>query len=207
MTPLTDLLNQLEVAVRAGDRMRALDLTRRIQQQLVRESHDQAATERRLRELLAELDRPAPSMVVKGVDLLGTVRSIKAVEANEGTVYPVWFGTNRKPDGRGGFGAERHDRTTRGRAEVLIPEGHRFGETGSPFWKKLLRFDLRDDTLRLQRVATQEPDAWLGHSYFAQAEPLLHDIHDLMRLDAAPGKRQRVLPAVDGGVSFWKLRR
>ena len=47
----------------------------------------------------------------------------------------------------------------------------------------------------------------LGHSYFAQAKALLHDIHDLMRLDAAPGRRQRVMPAVDGGASFWKLRR
>jgi esterase/lipase superfamily enzyme len=77
-------------------------------------------------------------------------------------VYPVWFGTDRKPDGRGRFGTERHDRTTRGRAEVYVPEGHRFGETGTPFWKKLLRFDLRDDTLRLQRVTPQEQDQWLG---------------------------------------------
>jgi len=44
----------------------------------------------------------------------------------------------------------------------LVPEAHRFGETGTPFWKKLLRFDLRDDRLRLQKVTTQERDAWLG---------------------------------------------
>jgi esterase/lipase superfamily enzyme len=47
----------------------------------------------------------------------------------------------------------------------------------------------------------------LGHGYFAQAEALLHDIHDLMCLNAPPGKRQRITPAVDGGVNFWKLRR
>jgi Alpha/beta hydrolase of unknown function (DUF900) len=46
----------------------------------------------------------------------------------------------------------------------------------------------------------------IAHSNFAQAQALLHDIYDLMRLDAAPGKRQRITPAVDGGVSFWKLR-
>lgn len=47
----------------------------------------------------------------------------------------------------------------------------------------------------------------LGHSYFAQAEALLHDIYDLMRLDAAPSTRQRIISAVDGATSFWKLRR
>lgn len=47
----------------------------------------------------------------------------------------------------------------------------------------------------------------LGHGYFAQAEALLHDIHDLMRHGQAPAKRQRITPAVDRGVSFWKLRR
>jgi esterase/lipase superfamily enzyme len=47
----------------------------------------------------------------------------------------------------------------------------------------------------------------LGHGYFARAEALLHDIYDLMCLDAAPARRQRITRAVDGSVSFWKLRR
>jgi esterase/lipase superfamily enzyme len=47
----------------------------------------------------------------------------------------------------------------------------------------------------------------LGHGYFSQAEALLHDMFDLMRLDAAPGKRQRITPTVDGSVSFWKVRK
>ncbi len=155
MIPLPELLIQLEVAVRAGDRVRALELARQIQQQLVRESHDQAAIERRVRELLAELSRPTIGVQFKTLDL-DTVRGGAVAKAAEGLVYPVWFGTNRKPDGRGGFGTERHDRTTRGRAEVYVPEGHRFGETGTPFWRKLLRFDLRDDRLRLQRVQALE---------------------------------------------------
>jgi esterase/lipase superfamily enzyme len=46
----------------------------------------------------------------------------------------------------------------------------------------------------------------LGHSYFAQAAALLHDMFDLMRLDSAPHKRQRISPAVHEGVSFWRLR-
>ena len=47
----------------------------------------------------------------------------------------------------------------------------------------------------------------LGHSYFAQAEALLYDIHDLMRHDEAPAKRQRITPAVAESAAFWKLRK
>jgi esterase/lipase superfamily enzyme len=47
----------------------------------------------------------------------------------------------------------------------------------------------------------------LGHGYFAQAEALLHDIYDLMRHGEPPISRQRILPAVHQGTSFWKLRR
>ena len=86
----------------------------------------------------------------------------------DGVVYPVWFGTNRKPNAQGtGFTGERHDRVTRGRVEVYVPEAHRFGETGTPFWKKLLRFDLRDDTLRVQRVERQERDAFFAEIHAA----------------------------------------
>jgi esterase/lipase superfamily enzyme len=47
----------------------------------------------------------------------------------------------------------------------------------------------------------------LGHSYFAQAEALLHDIYDLMRHNEAPAQRQRITPAVHEGTAFWRLRR
>jgi esterase/lipase superfamily enzyme len=47
----------------------------------------------------------------------------------------------------------------------------------------------------------------LGHSYFAQAEALLHDIHDLMRHNEAPAKRQRITAVVHEGTAFWELRR
>ncbi|WP_223909549.1 alpha/beta hydrolase [Rhodoferax lithotrophicus] len=157
-----DLLTQLEAAVHAGDRALAQDLARQIQQALVRESYDQAAVERRMRESLAELDQAAPVVQLTMVDILDTERFIKVASPAEGTVYPVWFGTNRKPDGQGGFGTERHASTTRGRAEVLIPQGHRFGETGSPFWKKLRRLDLRDDTIRLQQLTPQAHADWLA---------------------------------------------
>ena len=81
-------------------------------------------------------------------------------QTQESVVYPVWFATNRKPAAQGvGFTGARYDRITRGRVEVYIPEAHRFGETGSSFWKRLLRFDLRDDRLRVQHIEPQERDA------------------------------------------------
>lgn len=162
MTTLIDLLAHLEAAVQAGDRERALELVRQVQQQLVQERHDLDAAERRIRAMAAELNRPTASAEVNLADIFKTERIIVGTATDTGTVFPVWFGTNRKPDGFGGFGTARHNRTSRGRAEVFVPEGHRFGEIGTPFWKKLLRFDLRDDTLRLQQLSTLSHDAWLA---------------------------------------------
>ncbi|WP_058556683.1 alpha/beta hydrolase [Thiohalocapsa sp. ML1] len=83
---------------------------------------------------------------------------------DDDAVYPVWFGTNRRPDPEhpGRFTDGRNDRITYGRAEVFIPAAHRFGETGNPLWQRLLRFELRDDRLRLQAVAAQDQAAWLA---------------------------------------------
>jgi esterase/lipase superfamily enzyme len=161
---LSELLTQLEAAVRAGDRARAQDLARQIEHQLVLDSHDQAATERRMRELLAELDARKPA--ARGASRDAAFESIKRERNSmttepKGEVFPVWFGTNRKPNANhSGFGVERHDRVTLGRVEVLVPEAHRLGETGSSIWQKLLRLDLRDDKLRIQRLERQMRDAF-----------------------------------------------
>jgi esterase/lipase superfamily enzyme len=163
----TALLTQLETAVRAGDRARALELARQILQCLARETHEHAALERRVRELLAELNRPATETRVPSFDLLNAERGVAAADT-AGIVYPVWFGTNRQPNTQGtGFTGQRHDRVTRGRVEVYVPEAHRFGETGSSFWQKLKRFDLRDDTLRVQHVERQERQAFFAEIHAA----------------------------------------
>ena len=162
MPTLFELLTQLESAVRADDRVRALELAQQIQQQLVRDQHAQAAVERRVRGLLAELDRPATRVLAFDTGSPHIERGIAPL-AEDGVVYPVWFGTNRQPTPQGdGFTGQRHDRITRGRVEVYVPEAHRFGETGSSFWQKLKRFDLRDDTLRVQHVARQERDPFFA---------------------------------------------
>ena len=102
-----------------------------------------------------------------------TERSV-SLEKPTGVVYPVWFGTNRRPapDGRS-FTQERHTHTTRGRVLVHVPEAHRIGETGNNFWKRLLRFDLRDDHLRIQRVELRERDA-----FFAEIHEVMQAARD-----------------------------
>jgi esterase/lipase superfamily enzyme len=79
------------------------------------------------------------------------VRSAAKPLDGDNVDYPVFFATNRKPDGAGGFGGERADQTTLGKAIVHIPKAHRFGQTGSGFWKRLWR---GDDRLRLKQTNT-----------------------------------------------------
>ena len=163
MPTLTELMEQLEAAVRAGDQARAFDLARRIGQQVVRDQNEHAAIERRVRELLAELGRPKPPSRVMLAHALRGERGLKSLQPADGMVYPVWFGTNRKPTASGdGFTSERHSKVTHGRVEVLVPEAHRIGETGSSFWRRLRRLDFRDDTLRVQRVTPQDRDAFFA---------------------------------------------
>src|SRR5262245_10304734 len=126
------------------------------------EAADRASLERRVRALMAALDQPTTGPCVSPLDPFDIVRSSPAPYAT-GVVYPVWFGTNRKPTALGdGFTGERHNHVTRGRVEVYVPEAHRFGETGTGFWRRLLRFDLRDDRLQLQHVELQERDAFFA---------------------------------------------
>jgi esterase/lipase superfamily enzyme len=57
---------------------------------------------------------------------------------------------------------------------------------------------------RLDTVAVPDFDLdLLGHSYFAQAEALLHDMFDLIRHGTPPAQRQRL--AWEGG--HWAMRR
>ena len=166
---LTQLLAELETAVRTGNRTRAAELARVIQQRLATESAERAVIEARVRALLQQLDvpaAPAPSVtVVRGGDAerSATVKatSSKASGDEKGFVCPVWFGTNRKPTADGtGFTGERNHSVTRGRADVFIPEAHRFGETGTSWLTKLKRFDFRDDRLRLRALATLQRAAF-----------------------------------------------
>ena len=214
---IAELLKELEAAVRARNRARAIRLERIILKQLVKEESDRVGLESRVRALMAKLDQPPAAVSFSDMQLLYLARQARQaterdfrkgfripvpglnvavtmlktdtggefisqvsqsgdlnLSANSDKVYPVWFGTNRKPTAKGdGFTEERHDRVTRGRVEVFIPKGHRPGETGTSFWKKLLRFDLSDDQLRLQRVEQQERDA-----FFKEINQSMQDARD-----------------------------
>lgn len=159
--PLADLLAELAAAVSVGDRDRATQLEQEILQRLATEAADCAAIERQVRALLADLERPQAVMRTLSLgDVLGLEKGGPSSET-AGIVYPVWFGTNRKPVGNS-FTGERHDRTTLGRVLVYVPETRRFGEIGTSFWRRLLRFSLRDDHLRLQAVERRERNAFLA---------------------------------------------
>lgn len=170
--PLADLLAALKAAVAAGDRSRAFELEREILQRLAVEAADRANLERELRALLTQLDSPAPDLALGEVAFALEDFNLERGATRPGVIYPIWFGTNRKPEGKG-FGSERHDRTTLGRALVHVPATHRFGEIGSSFWQRLRRFDFTDDNLRLQQVAARERDA-----FFAELNAEMHSARE-----------------------------
>src|SRR5215468_4166490 len=97
---LADLLTELEAAVRAGDRARATLLEQTILQRLASEAAERAGLESHVRALMAALDQPASGPRVITLDPFNLERSSSAPDT-DGVVYPVWFGTNRKPTAQG----------------------------------------------------------------------------------------------------------
>ncbi len=168
--PLPELLAELETAIRVHDYQRAMQLEQIILQQLASEAAANAALERRVRALMQEVEQAEASDIqLENFDPFDLERGGSADK-----VYPVWFGTNRKPATQGGgFTGERNDRITRGRVEVFVPKSHRFGELGNPLWKRLLRFELQDDRLRIQQITQQEQAA-----FFADLQQTMHAARD-----------------------------
>jgi esterase/lipase superfamily enzyme len=101
-----------------------------------------------------------------------TVERLNAASGQ--TVYPVWFGTNRKPIKLSefivDFSNQHHDLVSVGRVDVVVPDTHRFGEIGSSFWRRLWRRDLRND--RLEIASLESMSDW----------QLWHDLRQEMRL-------------------------
>jgi esterase/lipase superfamily enzyme len=173
--PIAEMLMELEAAVRTGDRNRATTLERAILQRVAVEAADRAAVERRVRELMEELDLVGAIGAAHEVLEPFDFEKSTTPRGAEGVVYPVWFGTNRKPTPAGeGFTGERHDRVTLGRVEVYVPAAHRFGETGNDFWTRLLRFDLRDDRLRVQPIQGRDRGA-----FYAEIQQAMQDAREV----------------------------
>lgn len=73
-------------------------------------------------------------------------------------LYEVWFATNRACIDAAspvkGFGNERDPQGTvrYGTCMVEVPRSHRFGSTGTPFYKRWLRLEFKDDHLKLRMI-------------------------------------------------------
>jgi esterase/lipase superfamily enzyme len=159
------LFAELEAALRVKDRDRALELERAISQRLAANAAESAAMERRLRALMAQLETPQITIELEDAERREITRHFDPFDLERGATpdeekgvdYPVWFATNRKPAAGGGFGGERSNTVTRGRAVVHVPKAHRFGETGSGFFTRLVR---GDDRLRVKEIAAQAMDVF-----------------------------------------------
>jgi hypothetical protein len=118
-----------------------------------------------------------------------TVRSrpaeVKAPDASPAAErahqFDVYFATNRTPihvsGALVGFGSGRSEEIHHGRCEVTIPETHRIGSTGSPWWRRIGR---GDDRLRLAALTPLEP------SLFWQ------EVRGRINETVAPGDRHRL---------------
>ena len=102
--------------------------------------------------------RKAPT--ARGIDR-GVVADPKPEEAH---LYEVWFGTNRAlidpADPAKGFANQRDALGTvhYGTCSVEIPRTHKFGSTGTPFWKRWLRLEFTDDHLKLRKISPLDSD-------------------------------------------------
>src|SRR6185436_12124979 len=119
---LDELLADLEAAVASGDTALAEEIRSSIERRLATEAADRAAVERRVRELTSELTLEMTEWrdIKRGPVALDIPLTRGGDAESDGDrIYPVWFGTNRRPAAGGaGFTSERHDQITHGRVNV-----------------------------------------------------------------------------------------
>lgn len=91
---------------------------------------------------------------------LGDGQPKKASEKKPKNKYDVFYATNRNPILQRGklenFGSQLVGSLSYGVCEVIVPEGHRIGELGSPLWKRLR--NLRDDRLKRDQIISLNQD-------------------------------------------------
>lgn len=73
----------------------------------------------------------------------------KDFSSDKTRLYPVYYGTNRKPSDSG-YTDERDETNHYGLCRVTIPKSHKFGSIGSAWWKRWITF--HDDRLKVQSV-------------------------------------------------------
>jgi esterase/lipase superfamily enzyme len=111
-----------------------------------------------------ESDTCSSLLSSRGAVATASIPGNEATIASGGHLYRVWFGTNRKPkdrkDAACGFSGARARKTTLGSVDVWVPEAHRFGETGTSFFTRLWRRDLRDDHLRVRGILHKDAEVF-----------------------------------------------
>jgi len=151
---LEDLLKDLEQAVDQRDFELATSIQQAILQRLASDDVERDKIERQTRALMEKLVA-APALPELSFEAELSVES-EAPQQSGGVIYTVWFATNRKANpGDSGFSGDRANAITYGHIGVSVPDAHRFGETGTGILKHLLRFDFRDDCLRVQHIEKQ----------------------------------------------------
>jgi esterase/lipase superfamily enzyme len=133
----------------------------------------------RLPELSTRLGKPkqTPWLVAPSGDqiLIGEPERLATQGVPQSRIYPVWFGTNRRPiDSQNlskGFSAEQDNTNVyHGLCKIIIPQSHKFGSLGTSwqerFWKahwwdKLRLNFLAEDRLTLKDISILiEEDFW-----------------------------------------------
>jgi esterase/lipase superfamily enzyme len=123
----------------------------------------------------------------------GNRKSPQSSSQEEPQVYPLWYGTNRKPidpnDKSKGFSGEGDDRIHYGTCEVVVQKTHKFGTAG---WvKQLFTGKLQFDRDRLNPMVESD--------YWANIKSTLAEID--------PGKRNALVFIHGYNVSFERAAR
>jgi esterase/lipase superfamily enzyme len=134
---------------------------------LPKETSDQAADAVPLPPTEAVPPAPAPPPEAATRDISGTPDAPMSAPhphaQTDKAEYVVWYGTNRRPNDPGnwgkGYSAMRDNVVHYGSCRVFIPESHKIGSIGSPWWKRLVT--MTDDRLRLLGIdELQQSDYW-----------------------------------------------
>jgi esterase/lipase superfamily enzyme len=87
---------------------------------------------------------------------------MRGASNERGLEYTVWYGTNRRPildrEQVVQYSGERDDNIHYGRCKVFIPESHKIGSLGSPWWMRWIR--RIDDRLKLRKISSLEAEAY-----------------------------------------------
>jgi len=144
-------------------------------------SSDFSKFAKRLEVIRKDDDHCAPAQVIGIVRALfekltvNTVgRSSRKREPAKCVSFTVWYGTNRKPLNPDllttGYGSQRDDQINYGKAEVSIPDSHRFADLGSSWVKRFVKGD--DDRLLLKALnPLAEVNFWADMADFTKKLP------------------------------------